>query len=161
MKLKHPLSLIAALAAFTPVVLSAQTPNPPPGPRHGHPPMEGFAFKRADTNQDGAVSREEALAVATERVDRLFETFDANQDGLITQDEIQAKRNERRAQYEAHRAERFRNADTNGDGLLSKEEVQAGMPYLARNFDRIDSNKDGQLSPEELKNAAPARRSRH
>lgn len=48
------------------------------------PPRPGGAMMRADTNGDGIVTRQEALAQAGERFDRM----DANHDGKLTQDEM-------------------------------------------------------------------------
>jgi len=50
---------------------------------HGH---GNKGFGHADTNGDGAISRDEALA----RSDKRFARIDANGDGVITQDEMKA-----------------------------------------------------------------------
>ena len=56
------------------------------GKRHGG---HGKAhFKRADTDNDGKVSRNEALAAAAAR----FDAADANKDGFITPEEVRAAR---------------------------------------------------------------------
>lgn len=144
-------TLVATLLALVPAALFAATDAtttkaPAAGPRGDH----GF-FKRIDTNGDGIVSHEEALAAANARVEKDFATYDLNHDGQITQDEVKEVHEQRRAEAQAKFEARFKQADTNGDGQLSKDEVQAGMPFLARGFDRIDTNKDGELSLDEIK----------
>lgn len=59
------------------------------GMRHGE---DGKAFmKRMDTDADGKVSRNEALAAAAAR----FDAADANKDGFVTQEEMRAARKAR------------------------------------------------------------------
>ena len=48
------------------------------------PPPRGGGMIRADTNGDGIITREEAIAQATERFDQL----DINHDGKLTRDEL-------------------------------------------------------------------------
>jgi Ca2+-binding EF-hand superfamily protein len=143
--------LMAALIALAPAALLAgttpETPSSARGPGPGH---EGDWFKRLDTNQDGAITKDEAQAANAERITKTFDTLDANKDGMITQDEMRAAHEARHAEMQAQFDARFKQADTNSDGLLSKDEAQKGMPRLAHAFDKLDANKDGQLSPEEM-----------
>ena len=104
----------------------------------------GDHFKKADTNGDGMISREEAKAMP--RLAAHFDEIDANKDGLISADEM-------RAYHEKMRADHWKKIDTNGDGFISKAEAQANAPRLFENFDRLDVNKDGVLSKEELQAA--------
>jgi Ca2+-binding EF-hand superfamily protein len=140
--------LTTVMLALVPAALIAATNANPAQGRWGG---EHGVLKSFDTNGDGVVTKDEAQAAATARVEKVFAELDTNKDGQITEDEVQAARDARHAEMEAKFEARFKQADTNGDGLLSKEEVQAGMPMLARGFDRLDSNKDGVLSPEEIK----------
>jgi Ca2+-binding EF-hand superfamily protein len=106
----------------------------------------GDFLKKADTNGDGMISRDEAKA--NPRLLKNFDAIDTNKDGLISADEMRA--------FHAQRAaEHFKKMDTNGDGLISKAEA-AGSPRLAEHFDQIDTNKDGQLSKDELAAARAA-----
>ena len=66
-----------ALATFAGPALAQDAP--PPGPRGGGMMM------RADTNGDGVVTRDEALAQAGQRFDRM----DSNHDGRLTGDEME------------------------------------------------------------------------
>jgi Ca2+-binding EF-hand superfamily protein len=142
--------LLAALVTLAPAALLAADPSantPPPGRPHGQ------WFNRLDTNNDGAISKDEATAAAQVRIQKMFDRVDANHDGLITQDEMRAAAQARRAEMKAKAAARFKAADQNGDGFLSKDEA-AAMPMLARHFDALDANQDGMLSPEEIEGGA-------
>jgi len=141
---------VALIAATTTTTDKTATPAAQNG-EHGW-------FKKVDTNGDGVISHEEALAAANARVEKEFATFDLNHDGQITQDEIKQVHEQKRAEMEAKFEARFKQADTNGDGQLSKAEVQAGLPFLARGFDRLDTNKDGKLIVGEI---PPPHRGRH
>lgn len=121
------------------------------------PSRVGPGIAALDTNHDGVVTREEALAASTARVDKLFATLDTDHDGTLTQAEFDQARDQRIARAQERAQERFKAQDKNADGLLSKEEV-AGLPMLAQRFDRLDTNKDGQLSQEELRAGRPQRR---
>lgn len=60
--------------------LTAPAAQDAPPPRGG-----GGMFMRADANGDGVLTREEMIAQATERFDRM----DLNRDGKLTSDELQ------------------------------------------------------------------------
>lgn len=139
--------LLAALAAGPALGQPALTDATP------FPPHVGRGIAALDTNHDGVVTREEALAASTARVDKLFATLDTDHDGTLTQAEF----DQRIARAQERAQERFKAQDKNADGLLSKEEV-AGLPMLAQRFDQLDTNKDGQLSQEELRAGRPQRR---
>jgi hypothetical protein len=135
-------SILAALglASAALVVYADPAAGPQRMHRHGH----GFEhlLKAADTNGDGVLSRDEALAFAAQR----FDALDANHDGKLTADEV-------RASFQQKRADRWKKIDTDGDGRISKAEAQANAPRLAARFDQLDANGDGYLTPEELQAA--------
>jgi hypothetical protein len=150
--MKRKSFLLAALAVLAPAALLAADPAPTEAtPSRG----KGDLLKRLDTNQDGALSKEEA---ASGRLAKSFDQVDTNHDGFVTQDELQASVEMRREEAKAAMATRFKEADKNADGLISKDEATA-MPRLAQRFDRLDANKDGQLGPEEF--AAAGEHMRH
>ena len=60
----------------------------------------GMMLKMADTNNDGAVTRDEATAAALKH----FDTMDANKDGQVTQAERQAAMKAMGARMKAHGA---------------------------------------------------------
>ena len=159
--MKRNTILLTAMLTLAPVALiaatNATTTTAAPAPAKG----EHGWFKKVDTNGDGVITKDEALAAANARVEKEFATFDTNHDGQITQDEIKAVHDAKRAEMEAKFDARFKQADTNGDGQLSKDEAQAGMPFLARAFDRLDTNKDGELSLDEIKAGRAAMAQHH
>lgn len=69
-------TLLIALALAVPSAAVAQDGPPPP--------RGGGMMMRADTDGDGVITRDEAIAQATERFDRL----DLNRDGRLTRDEL-------------------------------------------------------------------------
>ncbi|QVM84969.1 EF-hand domain-containing protein [Novosphingobium decolorationis] len=68
------------------------------GPRHGGGMM---MMRMADTNKDGAITREEAVAAALTH----FDMVDADKDGQITPEERKAAHEKMRAQFKARKAE--------------------------------------------------------
>ncbi len=117
-----------------------------PGGRHGH----GAEFlKSIDTNEDGSISRDEAMA----RQAQMFERADADADGLVTLDEMSAFREAEREERRRRRREAgFSELDANGDGAVSADEFADRAAPL---FDRLDANGDDIISAEEIENAGP------
>lgn len=70
-----------ALSLLAAPVLAQDAPPPPGGPG----PRGGGMMMRADTNGDGVITRDEALAQAAQRFDRM----DLNHDGKLTRDELE------------------------------------------------------------------------
>ena len=131
---------IIAIAATFATAFSAAVFAGEGGPR-------GDGMKKADTNADGMISREEAKSKP--RLAQHFDEIDTNKDGQLSREEM-------RAFHEKQKGEHFKSIDTNGDGKISKAEAQANAPRLAERFDQLDTNKDGQLSKDELQAARAA-----
>lgn len=105
-------------------------------------------FERADSDNDGSVTREEFIAA---RVDR-FARLDRNSDGHIDSNDI-PKRLSARRQRQGGGDFMVGQFDADGDGKVSKEEFVNGPTLL---FDRADTNKDNVLDPKELSAAEQA-----
>lgn len=124
---------------------------------------------RGDANGDGVLTRDEAMAQADARFDRL----DTNKDGKLTSDEMRPHRPMAGAEPMASAPppadgaspappapggrgfgdRMFARLDTNGDGVIDREEYRA---QAARRFDRMDSNKDGKVDAAERQAARDA-----
>ncbi len=102
-------------------------------------------LKAADSNGDGMISRDEAVAGLPE-VASHFDKIDTDKNGFITFQEFQA------AMQHARQHHGFKRLDKDGDQRISREEAHAA-PRLEKNFDAIDTNKDGFLDKQELKAA--------
>jgi Ca2+-binding EF-hand superfamily protein len=87
----------------------------------------GARFAEADANDDGALDREELLAMGRERmergVDRMLARADTDGDGALTETELAALREERGR--EGGIARMFDRVDADGDGSLSEAEIEA------------------------------------
>jgi hypothetical protein len=112
-------------------------------------------FKKADHDNDGSLTREEAKAMP--RVAKNFDAIDADKSGTVTLAEIQASM--KRMAKETHKrgAERFKAADTDNDGSLTREEAKV-MPNVAKNFDAIDADKSGTVTGKEIHDYKKAHR---
>lgn len=122
---------------------AAQQTAPQPGPE-GRP----HPILRLDTDNDGQVTREEALASplaradadgdgivtrdefvaaavtrATERANAMFDRIDAGDEGRVALDSLP-----QREKHEARMQRMFDRVDTDGDGVLSAAEI-AEMPH--------------------------------
>jgi len=121
---------------------------------------------KGDTNGDGVMTRDEAMAQADARFDRM----DANKDGKLTADEMRPRRpmggpdaaspppppadGSTPPTGAGGRGERmFARLDTNGDGAIDREEFRA---QAAQRFDRMDTNKDGKIDAAERQAARDA-----
>jgi Ca2+-binding EF-hand superfamily protein len=117
-------------------------------------------FKKADTNNDGTLTKEEAKAMP--RVLKNFDAIDTDKDGTVSLDEIRAAMAKARKggkDMHAQAVERFKAADKDNDGTLTKEEAKA-MPKVAKNFDAIDADKDGTVSEQEVHDFMKAQQSK-
>ncbi len=130
------------------------------GPRGGNGFAMGEAFARADTNNDGKVTREEAMAWVQLR----FTEVDADKDGAITVEEWRAYHDARRPQNRRPRGERmregmqqrglamFRFIDVNLDGRVTMDELR---PMAEAAFRALDANSDGAVARDELRHRRP------
>ncbi len=106
MKLSNLAIVAIATSLAAGSVFAADTGNvatTPPAGVHGGPGggEHGDHFKKADTNGDGFVSKDEWRAQG----DKMFAEIDANHDGKISMDEMKAHREAKRAEWQAHRGE--------------------------------------------------------
>lgn len=140
-------------------------PKPRPGGEKGQrgpgggSPGRGFAefLKRADTDGDGKVSKDEFMALerlkklSDQQKSQMFARLDKNGDGFVTADEMRVPNRPPRGPGGVPRIDEF---DKNGDGVVSFEEFLESrfvqrLPEERRRalFDRLDTNGDGKLSP--------------
>jgi Ca2+-binding EF-hand superfamily protein len=92
----------------------------------------GGGFGRADLNNDGKVTLDEAIAHGKQR----FQEMDKNKDGAVTKDELPG------------RGRFFDQADANKDGKVTYAEHEA---MLKKRFADRDTNKDGVLTGDEIR----------
>lgn len=108
------------------------------------------AGPKADTNQDGQVTKAEYTEFAESR----FYATDSNYDGLLSEEEREAFSIAERTNG---KTEVFNKIDSDGDGLLSRDEVKAASKSREgrkdeRNqklLEEYDTNLDGTLSETE------------
>ncbi len=122
-------------------------------------------FEEADTDGDGKLSWEEALAAVPSLSRAVFDELDTNTDGYLDRAELglpEEGEGEGEGEGEpplpptaeevlALLAAGFNAADTNGDGRISYAEALAAIPRLTLAvFNELDTDGDGALSRAEL-----------
>ena len=163
--------LLASVFALGSAGLAGAQPTPGPGPQGAAPHhmhqmhhgqrgdgMMGFAvgeaFARADANNDGKVSREEANAWFAAR----FAEIDANKDGGLTLEETRAFYTARRGEgrgppegmrerMEDRQVARFRFVDADLDGKITLPELRVMADAMFRS---MDADSDGALTRTEM-----------
>jgi Ca2+-binding EF-hand superfamily protein len=134
------IALLAALAAaFTLGTATAFADH------HGE--KLGDAFKKADTDNDGSLTKDEAKPL--KGVSKHFDAIDFDKSGTVTMDEITSHLGSMKKAMFAKGEAKFKEADKDHDGTLDKEEAKA-LPRVSKNFDAIDTDKDGTVSMEEI-----------
>ena len=114
------------------------------------------AFKKADKDNDGTLTRDEAKSMP--RVAKHFDAIDTDKDGTVSLLEIRASMKKAKEMHD-RAVERFKSADKDNDGTLTKDEAKA-MPRVAKHFDAIDTDKDGTVSEQEIHDYMKARHSK-
>ena len=119
-------------------------------------------IKRADEDQDGKITQEEALKAFPRMTPERFKALDKNGDGALTRDEFAQAAALRSpgspqaaspapGQARQRMIHRLKQADTDGDHRLSREEAKAAFPNMPdERFRILDKNADGYLTPNEL-----------
>lgn len=101
-------------------------------------------LRAADTNRDGAITRQELLAHRVKEWPRL----DRNGDGFFSKDDLPGFAKDR---WDSGRLVPMRQTyDTNGDGRISRAEFTSG-PTPA--YDLADSNRDNRVTEAEIRTA--------
>ena len=81
---------VASLALGAPVLVQAQatpaTPATPAAPSAGADKASGDSFKRADANQDGKLSKDEAARIPA--IAAKFDELDKDKDGSLSMSEM-------------------------------------------------------------------------
>lgn len=131
----NPKILILLCASFAFVGGCASTPEKPVANER----LKG-QFAKADTNQDGKISRKEFGGLMIEDA---FALFDDNKDGVVTLKEYVVS---------GGTAEGFRKLDKNGDGVITLEEAKSSkvaMDAMTVSFYGADLDGDGYVTLEE------------
>ena len=118
------------------------------------PPMEASPaemVKRADTDGDGKVSRDEFIKARTTALEQAFARMDTDGDGKLDEKEVEAGAAQARAMGPAGLGG-FRRPDADRPQRPGADRPQRpGAGAMAeQGFDRMDADGDGKLSKEEF-----------
>lgn len=148
-------AIACSLTAMHAWAEDAERPRPGPGNAEGRNPAE--AFKRADADGDGKVSKDEFVKARSTESEQMFERIDANHDGFIEPEEgrrfmetvrgAMANREAGPRPGGDRRPEGPRGTGARPEGAGARP--GAGGPG-AEMFQRFDGDGNGQLSPDEF-----------
>lgn len=144
-------------------------PERRPGPPHGMPPHTAMAmmakhiFEQADANDDGKVTKDEAMSFHRERFEKLLEKGDKDSDGALSKEEAREalkeiakeKREEMAKKVGQTMHQRLMKLDANEDGKVTVDEMPEGRrEWFKKLLEKADADGDGALSQVEAKKAA-------
>ena len=141
-RLLRPSLALAALTLLGPALAHAE-PAPSPTPH-----LFQSAFEKADKNDDGKLSPEEAKKGGF-FTNESFKDTDYDQDGNVTLFELGKAVTKSTQDWLDHHDEH----DTNDDGHVDKNEAKFGSRIYTV-FDRADANKDSKIDQQEIKDYA-------
>ena len=159
-----PVSFLVA-GMLLPAVCLAQPQDPPKdekGERHGpkRPFME--AWKAADTDHDGMISREEFAVMpriqnlSEGKRDDLFKRLDKDADGKLSLVELSQFGKPHQEGQQDQPMKRFWELDSDKSGGISFEEFKGGQFYMKLSpekqqalFHRLDTDGDGVITPKD------------
>lgn len=174
MKLSHAICFGASALLLTAVTAGAQDgdrPRPPGGP--GGPGNDGGKrilefLKKADSNQDGKLSKDEFAAVSQRDTDERFARMDGNGDGFVDKEEVGKIAERMRSMAGRGRPDGAPGRPPGGDGGFRRPpggapdgdkpegrppggRPQGGRPGMNPDeiFGRMDGNGDGSVDSEE------------
>ena len=116
------------------------------------PPMEASPaemVKRADTDGDGKVSRDEFIKARTTALEQAFARMDTDGDGKLDEKEVEAGAAQARAMGPAGLGG-FRRPDADRPQRPGADRPQRPGAMAEQGFDRMDADGDGKLSKEEF-----------
>lgn len=96
----------------------------------------GMDLLEADRDNDGRISAEEFRLPQGRRGGEPFERADSNEDGVVSRDELLVAIEEGEARRREHMLARFDSADTDGDGVVTRDEAKSqAFAHLDRDGD--------------------------
>jgi hypothetical protein len=116
------------------------------------PPMDSSPaemVKRADTDGDGKVSRDEFIKARTTALEQAFARMDTDGDGKLDEKEVEAGTAQARAMGPAGLGG-FRRPDADRPQRPGGDRPQRPGAMAEQGFDRMDADGDGKLSKEEF-----------
>lgn len=150
--MKFVVAIICGLAAVHARGEDGDRPRPGPG---GRDPAE--AFKRADADSDGKVSKDEFLKARSAESEQMFDRIDANRDGFIEPEEGRRFMESARGPMAGREGGPRPGGDRRPEGPRGegpRPEGPAGRPAAGgpgpEMFQRFDGDGNGQLSRDEF-----------